>query len=52
VPLTWPFARGAGDGNRTRTVSLGKPLERADMASELRVPVPAGYSLGPVLTAL
>jgi hypothetical protein len=23
MPATWPFTEGAGDGNRTRTVSLG-----------------------------
>ena len=23
TPLTWGYSRGAGDGNRTRTISLG-----------------------------
>ena len=34
--LTWAFVGGAGDGNRTRTVSLGICAIRALMASDLR----------------
>ena len=51
-PLTWAFAVGAGDGNRTRTISLGTCAIRAVSWPDLRGGLSVSDRGGPLFTGV